>query len=138
MATKTNIKKNSQQSDEEEATDSPGEELTALGTGHPTGHRVPHWALICYLRLRRLHFISKARRGGAGVPSVELPALLSLEVKLCNSHFENAIGRDFQNADALHNKMKSDIFDFHGPENTPPVALWMPTVSVGTLWGTLG
>lgn len=69
-----------------------------------------HWPhpLGSYLSLKTetVHtFFLKASRGGASEAlSAELPALLSLKGKLCNSHLENAIERDFQ----IHNKMKSE------------------------------
>lgn len=115
-----------------------GEELTALGT-HPLGsYLLLKTETVCV-------FLFKASKGGASESYLwSFLFFFHSRWSFCNSYSENAIGRGFQIADALHNKMKNEglciinIFDFHGPENTPPAALWMPHChcwdSVGYTW----
>lgn len=129
MAMKTNIKKKIPSRIMWGGSRGLGEEVTALGSRPltPTGLIfAPETETVCV-------FLFKASKGGAS-ESYLWSFLLFFHSKwsFCNSYSENAIGRGFQIADALHNKMKNeglciiDIFDFHGPENTPLAALWMP------------
>lgn len=132
MTTKTNIKKKFPAELSEE-------EATAQVKNTSTGHRSTGLVLVT-LDWDSLHILFKASRGGASEFYLWNPLIfLHSRWSFATQNFENAIGRDFQIANALHDKMKNEGVlltpSIFMAQKTPlQLPCGCPTVTVRTLW----